>query len=132
MSFRRRQIPDEGGDSPINISPLIDVIFILLIFFVVAGIFGDSAAEKIDLPASQTANSSDTLLAKISVSADGGVLLDGRRTALDSLEFELSRRPDLKGVCIYSDASVPVGRLLGVMDAAKRGGVGEIFIASKK
>ena len=107
MSFRRRQIPDEGGDSPINISPLIDVIFILLIFFVVAGIFGDSAAEKIDLPASQTANSSDTLLAKISVSADGGVLLDGRRTALDSLEFELSRRPDLKGVCIIPTPPFP-------------------------
>ena len=55
MSLRRPNFSDGEGEESINISPLIDVIFILLIFFVVTTTFSDGGAVKIDVPKAATA-----------------------------------------------------------------------------
>mgnify|MGYP002553516432 FL=1 len=50
MSLRRPRFEDEQPAQAINISPLIDVIFILLIFFIVTMVFADGSAMDLDIP----------------------------------------------------------------------------------
>ena len=55
MSLRRPRFQEENAAESINISPLIDVIFILLIFFIVTMAFSDGSAIRVDVPKASSA-----------------------------------------------------------------------------
>ena len=58
MSVRRPNFQEEASAETIKISPLIDVIFILLIFFIVTMVFADGSAMKVDVPEASNATTS--------------------------------------------------------------------------
>ena len=128
MSLRRPRFEDEEPASAINISPLIDVIFILLIFFIVTMVFADNDAMGVDVP---TPGSNAV---NVAITYDGSVLLDGEIYGINSLKPALEARLSKSGgaLVINSDATVPVKRLVEVMDCAKGCGAKEIFVATRK
>ena len=133
MSLRRPRFSEEEPAEAINISPLIDVIFILLIFFIVTMVFADGVNLKIDIPESSQNPPLNSHQVTIAISSSGEAWLDGKSFTLSELELELKMRFSSQGesVLLRSDSAVPVSRLVEIMDCAKNAGAKEIYVAAK-
>lgn len=117
----------------LNIAPLIDVVFLLLIFFMLASTF--IAPETIDLSVSRSnapgAAGGDVML--VDVRADGDVRLNGLSLGLDDLGPELVARVGARrdtAVAVRAEARVPVQRLVSVMDSIQAVGLSNIRLAT--
>ena len=121
---------NSGGDG-INISPLIDVIFILLIFFMVAMSFADKSAFEVDVPSASNVADIPSGTAVVEISASGEVSVGGRRCPLSAVESGI-RRLRARKVVVYADKSSRAEILVAVADAAKSAGVESVFLAASK
>lgn len=131
MSLRKPSFENPDSSSEINISPLIDVMFILLIFFVVTMAFAEKSALEIDRPKSEKASQSPEKALNIFVEKNGRISVAGAYVSIDSLEKIASLRGE-KNAVIDSDASVKISTIVEIMDACSRAGVEKVFIASDK
>jgi biopolymer transport protein ExbD len=135
MKFNDRS---EVEDVDINLTPLIDVVFLLLIFFMVSTTFDTTSQLKIQLP---KASDSQTVKVKqpfnLTIDARGHFFLDGREissTKSDVLSFALKRvmngaeRP----IVIQSDAASPVQSLVTAMDVVGKLGFSHVSIATTR
>lgn len=133
MSLRRPRFQEEEDAQAINISPLIDVIFILLIFFIVTMAFADSDAMKIDAPKSSQTISLDASTPTIVIGADLAFSIDSKKCDSEELKRLLSKKfAKNKNVVVRADASVPVDRLVEAMECAKEAGAEEIYVSADK
>ncbi|MDY5582813.1 MAG: biopolymer transporter ExbD [Candidatus Merdousia sp.] len=133
MSLRRPNFSDGEGEESINISPLIDVIFILLIFFVVTTTFSDGGAVKIDVPKAATAVRPESKPLTISIAADSSVSVGGVKVSRTELEARLRAHMRFdKTVVLRGDSSAPVSTLVEIMDTAKLCGAEEIYVSAEK
>jgi len=133
MSLRRPRFEDEEPAQTINISPLIDVIFILLIFFIVTMVFADGEAMNLDVP--EASNSSDIKsdAVTVSIKSDSSLWVDGAQISMANLDAVLSSKLGRnKIVILRADQTVSVSELVGVMDSAKAAGAREIYVGTKK
>ena len=133
MSVRRPRFEEETAAETINISPLIDVIFILLIFFIVTMVFADGSAMNLDVPRASNVRGVDSSAVTVAILPDGSLEIDGKNCASAMLESVLRKRmADSRSVVVRSDSKVPVSRLVEVMDIAKTCGAREIYVAADK
>jgi len=121
-----RNITD-GGAWP-DMTPMIDMIFQLLIFFLLTSFFILPAVD-IDLPKSRGTEPHPPSSLVITIQSDGSIELAGRRVAARELapllSAALARAPE-RTVVIQSDRRVPFGSVVEVMQAARDGGAQEI------
>ena len=130
MDFADRERPRPR----MNIAPLIDVVFLMLIFFMLTSTFIDTAS--IDLSMSRSgpaagAGAGDMLL--VDVKRDGELRLNGLTLGLDDLGPELAARAGAKvdtPVALRAEARVPVQRLVAVMDSIQGVGMSNIRLAT--
>ena len=126
-------------DSPeINLTALIDVVFLLLIFFMVSTTFEWRSELSIELPAASARENprGDTNI-EVAVDADGNVHVDGRR--LDGSEVRTLRRAlasaarglDSPRVTVSADARTPHQSVVTVMDAARQAGLYRLTFAAR-
>ncbi len=128
MNFRRRR--RETAD--VNLTPLIDVVFLLLIFFMVSTTFDKQSRIKVQLPeASQQKqlNRKDATRLDITVSATGKFYVNDREvinTDIDTLKRAIDKvakgKTDIP-VVISADANTPYQAVITVMDAASQMGL---------
>jgi biopolymer transport protein ExbD len=122
IAVRKRRAPS------IIIVSLVDILTILLIFFVVSTTFKKDQPEvQINLPESQTATkaAAETEHSIVSVDANDDVQLDGRSVPIDELEVavkELSAAGKTS-VALQADKKASFGAIIKVMDAMKLAGV---------
>lgn len=120
----------------INITPLIDVMFLLLIFFMVSSTFRETMGIDIALPASDSAEEQEVADLRIYLDSDGKIMLDGVETAL-SLEELSARVEDFLAthpegwVLLDADADAKAQRVVDVFDGVRKVG-GEGVILSTK
>lgn len=124
LSPRRRRLPS------LNVTSLIDVLFLLLIFFMVSSTFVEHPAIELDLPEAGTAESSRIDSLTLSITADEALLLDGKSVAsTDELEASLaaavSDDPRLLLV-LEADRRAGYGLVIEALDAARAAGVKRI------
>jgi len=120
----------------INVTSLVDVIFNLLIFFVLSTTFNESGSGVVvELPAAKAADTdtgpSDLVVA---LTTDGLTIVQGKSLGPDSLaELFASFKQDAPGgvVVVQADAEVPHGRVVSVIDAAKAKGIARVVIATQ-
>ncbi len=131
MDFAERDRPRPR----LNIAPLIDVVFLLLVFFMLTSRFIDSAS--IDLSMSRASapgqNTGDVLL--VDVRLDGELRLNGLTLALDDLGPELAARAGAdvdRPVAVRAEARVAVQRLVDVMDRIQAVGMSNIRLATPR
>ena len=84
MSLRRRRVEEEGSES-INVSPLIDVVFILLIFFIVSATFVTVPGVEVKRPAAQTAKSLQKNSVLFALSERDEIFHAGKRVSLEEI-----------------------------------------------
>lgn len=131
MQFRRTSTPPVT----INIAPLVDVVFLLLIFFAVSTTFLETAGLELTLPASSSSAQGSPQEITIAVSRDGLLYLEGLRMPEDRLATELRVRlaaRDEKLVLLRADAETPHGTVVRIMDLARKAGATGLTIAARR
>jgi biopolymer transport protein ExbD len=118
--------------SPVDVTPLIDIIFQLVIFFMVTTNFITTPGIEVDLPRSsaQTILQEDNDL-KVWVKADGQVMLDDEPASLGQLKEAFSGSSKDAQVVIKADKDVGHGRVVQVMDLARSHGLTRLAIATE-
>jgi biopolymer transport protein TolR len=120
--------------SDINVTPMVDVMLVLLIIFMVAAPMMTQGLE-VDLPkvdASVMRTDNNTVV--ITVTADGGVLLDGTALAnidnLDAQVRQVMRAKSTETLYLKADQSVPYGRVAGIMGALREAGITNVGLVT--
>ena len=122
----------------INLTPLIDVVFLLLIFFMVSTTFDTTSQLKIRLPeASQNETVKEKAPLNLMIDAKGQFFLNGRELSSqksEALSFALQRVLDGsdRPIVIQSDAESPVQSLVTAMDVVSRLGLTQVSIATTR
>ncbi len=122
----------DAENSEINISPLIDVVFILLIFFIVTTVFVEETGLEIQKPraASQEDLKKNSIL--IGISASGTVHYGGREIGVGGVRSVVRRllMQESMPVIIQSDRQTPTDATVQVMDEAKLAGASQVFVST--
>ena len=124
---------DSSSGALIDMAPLIDVIFILLIFFLVTATFVRDTGVRVTRPQAATSQHLEPTSMRVSITADGDVYADGHRLSLEELRSKVSDHVAGKRdrtVIVIPDVALPSGRLVEVMDAARLGGATDVAVAT--
>jgi biopolymer transport protein ExbD len=132
MRFKKKTGDQEAT---IGIAPFIDMVFLLLIFFMVTSQFDVSSGVPIQLP-KVAAKTFDENRDKIDVVIDkaGQIFLKGVKLDMKGLEMELRtvlKEKGLVSLVLQADRNVPHGIVVEAMDTAKKAGVHTIIIAAQ-
>ncbi len=129
--------PERKDDIDLNLTPLIDVVFLLLIFFMVSTTFEKTSKLKIDLPeASNKAQQQENLKIVIGIDVKGRYYVNDRQlvnTQLKTLKMALSKVSDGNTdipVVLRADAKTPHQAVVTAMDAASQLGLTRLSIST--
>ena len=119
----------EGG---VDISPLIDCVFILLIFFIVTTTFVKETGVEVDKPQAASAQKLEKNSLLLAITVDGQVVYGGDDIGVSGvrpLVKRMLRKEDIP-VIIKSDRNTPTGLLVRIIDEAKLGGAKKVSIGT--
>ena len=132
MGFRRR-----NTESPrVDLTPMVDVVFLLLIFFMISTTFIETPGLTINLPkssAQQVKNTPKEL--RVYLRADGSIFLEQQPTDIDSLIVKLQAYGNNAAettLLLMADKDVKHGNVVQIMDSAKAAGFIKLAIATEK
>lgn len=126
---------DDSSSSEINISPLIDVVFILLIFFIVTTVFVDETGVDVNKPRAASAEDLEKNSILIAVTANGQVYQGGRSIGVSgvrSVVAALLEVDENTPVIIQGDTDANHGTIVKVIDAASLAGAKTVSLATAK
>jgi biopolymer transport protein ExbD len=129
MSRRQRKQAEIG----IDLTPCIDMTFILLIFFMVSTTFVKDMKIDIDRPGATTQTVASTKAVRVYIDKQGGTYLEGepiRIWVIQSRLRDLLEGMTQKSVLVVTDEVVPSGRLVEVVDQARAAGAEDIGVAT--
>jgi biopolymer transport protein ExbD len=132
--MRRRRIRREE-ESEINVTPMLDVVFIMLIFFIVTSSFVKEAGIDVNRPDAVTAERKERGNILVAISDNDEVWIDRRRVDLRAVRANIERlhaENPQGAVVIQADENSRNGVLVEVMDAARLAGVENVSIAAEK
>ena len=119
--------------SHLDIAPLIDIVFLLLVFFMLTSTFMVPEAIELELPESNSAQVSDITPIVVSLNPAGQLALNGERIELkqlrEAIEPLIKQNADAP-ITLKSDASTQVQQLLQVMDEIRAAGGTDVAIAT--
>jgi biopolymer transport protein ExbD len=122
-------------DATFNLTPLIDVVFQLLIFFMVTTTFVSFENRvKVNLPSGDFAAAESSKNITVTITEDNTIYLNGKLIdplrITESIAAELKKAPE-KIVVLEADKNVLHGKVISVMDLLKKGGADKIAIATQ-
>ena len=122
----------EGGATAMNITPLIDMVFILLIFFLVTTTFIQDAGLEVERPQSSTAVALERDQIRIAIGAGGEIHMNGREVGFYSVRALVRDRLRQKeaSVLILGHKNSRTQRLIEVMDECRKAGAKKIQIGA--
>jgi biopolymer transport protein ExbD len=131
MKFRH----PKKNDANFNLTPLIDVVFQLLIFFMLTTSFSSLENRvKINLPTGDFAAAEQTKNITVTITEDNTIYLNGKLInpirISENISVELKKTPG-KIVILEADKNVLHGKVISVMDLLKKGGADKIAIATQ-
>ncbi|MFA3791888.1 ExbD/TolR family protein [Aliiglaciecola sp. SL4] len=134
MASRLQQRIEQQNDHSIDMSPLLDVVFILLIFFIVTTVFVRETGVEVDKPQAISASQLDKTVILLAITDAGEVFYDGSQIGVVGVRSTLEQLQqfDPKPVVIQADKNVPTQLLLEVIDEAKLAGSATVNIAALK
>jgi len=118
----------------INITSLIDVIFMLLLFFMITSTFLEQPGIKLELPSAKAAAAVEPQETVLTVGRKGELFLNRRPVNLAGLEAEIRNAlPGMKegALVLKADQDISHGLVVRIMDLARRGGVKKLVIGTK-
>lgn len=126
-------LKSEAGPTAMNITPLIDMVFILLIFFAVNASFVKEAGVEIERPSARSAQTQQKANIMIAVTQTGEVWVDRQRVDPRSVRGHVERlhaeNPE-GAVVILADDKSETGLVIEVLDQARLAGVDQVAVAA--
>lgn len=130
MSLRDRKTSEE---TDINITPMLDIVFIMLIFFIVSTSFVKEPGIDPDRPRAATAQPMPQANILIGVDVNGQVWMNSQVIPVNQVralvEGTVSENPESSAILV-SDEGAPAGVVLDVMEQVRLGGVSNIAVAA--
>ena len=130
--MRRRQ-DRRKSESEVNLTPMLDVVFIMLIFFIVTASFVKEAGIDISRPGAATAVRKERGNILIAISANDQIWMNRRQVDPRALRANIERahaENPQGAVIIQADKAAKTGLLVQVMDAARSAGVKNVSLAA--
>jgi biopolymer transport protein ExbD len=133
-AVRQRRNRRRNAVSGIDLAPLIDMMFILLIFFMVTTTFVTDLGIEVERPRASTAANVDAKSLRVSITASGQIWVEGRQIEVDGVRGEV--REHIRGsgstsVIVVPDARTSSEELVAVLDAARLGGARKLALATR-
>ena len=136
MSFRTHDTTDDLGDlAEINVTPLVDVMLVLLIIFMItAPMLTQGLTVKLPEAEGKNLSVASNQPAKITILSNGAVYIDGDAAGTTNLDATLGpmlRTRRVKSALLEADARVPYGRVVAVLDVLNRAGVEHLGVVTQ-
>jgi biopolymer transport protein ExbD len=130
---KKRVLVAEEEENEINLTPMLDVVFIMLIFFIVTASFIKEAGIQVERPDAPTAEKQEDASILIAISANDEIWIDRRETdprAVRGMIERLHAENPKGSIVIQADEESTNEMLVIVMEAAKQAGVANVAIAT--
>lgn len=121
-----------ASEGEINISPLIDIVFILLIFFIVTTVFVEETGVQVDKPRAAAQQDLEQNSILIAITPAGEVFYGGRSIGTSGVRVVVQRllQQEKMPVIIQADKSTPTEATVAVLDEAKLAGAEQVFVST--
>lgn len=119
--------------SHLDIAPLIDIVFLLLVFFMLTSTFMVPEAIELELPESSSASAMDSTAIMVSLNQTGQLALNGESIELKQLQqaiMPLIKQNTASAITLKSDARTEVQLLLKIMDEIREAGGTNVALAT--
>lgn len=130
-AFKRKR---QSQQAEIDMTPMLDIVFIMLIFFIVTTSFVKESGIEVNPPQAQTSQQQESTTIFVAISAEGEVWIDNRLVDIRSVRTVVARlhaeNPE-GSVVIQSDQDARTRELVSVMDQIRLAGVEKVAIASQ-
>jgi biopolymer transport protein ExbD len=123
----------EEDENEINLTPMLDVVFIMLIFFIVTASFVKESGIDVNRPGAATAERKERGNILVAISESGQIWIDRRQVDVRAVRANIERMhaENPQGtVIIQADENSKNGLVVKVMDAARQAGVAEVSLAA--
>ena len=131
--MKKRRLQPREEESEINMTPMLDVVFIMLIFFVVTASFLKETGVDVSRPQASTAVRKEHGNILVGITAGDEVWIDRRRVEIRAVRANIERlraeNPE-GAVVIQADTAAKTGLLVQVIDQARMAGVADVAIAA--
>ncbi len=117
-----------------DLTPMLDVVFIMLIFFIVTATFIKETGVEINRPDTKTAEPKKTVSLLVGVGKDDSIWIDKKKVDIRNVRPTMERLHSENpkgGLVIMADSESKVEKVLAIMDAARQLGISQVAIASE-
>lgn len=125
----------EEEEAEINLTPMLDVVFIMLIFFIVTATFVKETGLTVDKPLAESAKPEKLASILVAISQEGEIWVENRPVELGALQGVIAKlfAENPKGtLSIQADEKAPAYHAVTVIDAAKEAGMTNIILSTEK
>jgi biopolymer transport protein ExbD len=130
---RRRSIDATAESNEVNLTPMLDVVFIMLIFFIVTTSFVKESGVEIERPESNAASPRPDAQVLVAISPEGAVWVDGGPVDIHRVGQQVADMlSDDGSVVIQADRDSTTGLLIEVMDRLREAGVDQVAVAASR
>ncbi|MFB9887430.1 ExbD/TolR family protein [Balneatrix alpica] len=130
----RNLFGSQEEDADVNLTPMLDVVFIMLIFFIVTTSFVRESGIEIQRPLAESGQQQSAVGVLIGIDAQGQVWLDRQPIAIAQLRLAMERvqveQPDT-AVVVQADSRAATGTLIAVMDQVRLAGITKVAVATQ-
>ena len=125
---------DDGGETGIDMSPLMDCVFILLIFFIVTTTFVEETGIEVDKPAAASAVQLEKTSILLALTEKGEVVYGGREIGISGVQPLIKRmlQKEEIPVIIQADKAAQSSMLVRVIGEAKLAGAVKVSVSTRK
>ncbi len=123
---------EESKEQELDLAPLLDVVFILLIFFIVTTVFVKETGVDVDKPSAVSTKQLQKSVLMIAITGSGEIVYASTNIGIKGVRATLSHaiRSKVKPLVIQADKTVPTDLLVQVIDQAKLAGINNVSIAT--
>ena len=134
MGRFRDMATEDSSDAGVDISPLIDCVFILLIFFIVTTTFVEETGVEVDKPQAASSVRLEKTSILLALTDKGEVVYGGREIGISGVQQLIKRMLQKEDVpvVIQADAGAQSGLLVRIIDEAKLAGASKVSLATRK
>jgi biopolymer transport protein ExbD len=129
----RRRYKSDSDDDSIDLTPMLDVVFIMLIFFIVTSSFVKESGIEINRPSAKSAVKVKNGNILVAINPNGEIWIDKRLVDLRAIRANIERlRAEMpnSNVVVQADSEAKTGVLLKVIDQIKLGGVKNVSVSA--
>jgi biopolymer transport protein ExbD len=126
--------PSAAPGVEINMAPLIDCVFLLLIFFICTTVFVEQTGVEVQKPKAVSAEEMNKYSLMIALTADGKIIHGGRELSLNSVRGLVAQQMKNREVpvVVIADIEARTGPLVNLIDECKLAGAKQVSIAANK